>query len=171
MNRNRELARIHCLAKEIGLDDTTYRDVLWAVARVKSAADLDEYGRRKLIAHLSSRRSTPSRPRPHPGPLPGGEGIGKTKARGAFGRPPNSLATRPLLKKIEAQLGDHYPQWEKAQANELRRYRKDVLEFCSDSELAGVIAALWRDAHRHPEKSHANRDFRTRCAERARHKR
>jgi hypothetical protein len=53
--RNAELAQIHVAKKQLGLDDETYRAVLWAVARVKSAKDLDWTGRKTLLAHFKSR--------------------------------------------------------------------------------------------------------------------
>jgi len=52
--RRSELAKIHLAKKDLCLDDDTYRDVLWAVCRAKSAADLDSQGRFKLIAHFKS---------------------------------------------------------------------------------------------------------------------
>lgn len=56
--RTRELALIHIGAQQLGLrqsgDDSAYRQMLWAVARVKSAADLDEAGRQRIIDHLRS---------------------------------------------------------------------------------------------------------------------
>jgi hypothetical protein len=62
--RRRELARIHCLKAEVGLDDGTYRDMLWTVARVRSAADLDFAGRQRVIAHLEAcrRAGSPAAP-------------------------------------------------------------------------------------------------------------
>lgn len=57
--RNKELALIHIGAQEIGLrsadDDSAYRDMLWTVARVRSAADLDTAGREKVIEHLKAK--------------------------------------------------------------------------------------------------------------------
>jgi len=50
--RRAELGKIHMAKKALGLDDDTYRDVLWAVCRVRSSADLDSQGRFKLIAHF-----------------------------------------------------------------------------------------------------------------------
>jgi phage gp16-like protein len=56
--RSIELAKIHIGAKEQGLieefDDSAYRDMLWSVARVRSAKDLDATGRRQVIQHLTS---------------------------------------------------------------------------------------------------------------------
>lgn len=53
--RAAELARIHIAAKELGLDRDTYEDMLWTLCRVRSAADLDEHGRRLVLDHLRAR--------------------------------------------------------------------------------------------------------------------
>lgn len=64
--RNRELAMIHIAAQQLDMDDSTYRDMLWSVGRVRSAKDLDQGGRDAVLAHLrgcgwkdSSRRPSP----------------------------------------------------------------------------------------------------------------
>lgn len=65
--RRIELAQIHMAAAELGMDtadqnpESAYRSMLWTCARVRSAADLDFAGRRKVIQHLKSRGWTPSR--------------------------------------------------------------------------------------------------------------
>lgn len=41
-HRRADLAQIHIAIKDLGLDDDTYRAILWTVARVKSAADARE---------------------------------------------------------------------------------------------------------------------------------
>lgn len=53
--RRRDLAVIHLAAKQLGLDDETYRAMLWTVARVRSAADLDFAGRAKVLTHMQGR--------------------------------------------------------------------------------------------------------------------
>jgi phage gp16-like protein len=53
--RNREIARIKVLSKELGLDDAAYRIVLWEKCKAESAAHLDEAGRRTMIDHLVQR--------------------------------------------------------------------------------------------------------------------
>lgn len=54
--RNIELAKIHIAAQQLGLtqpgDDSVYRDMLWSVARVRSAKDLDAGGRQAVLKHL-----------------------------------------------------------------------------------------------------------------------
>ncbi len=53
--RLRELARIHILRDQAALDDVAYRATIWAIGRVRSAADLDAYQRRRLIRNLANR--------------------------------------------------------------------------------------------------------------------
>jgi phage gp16-like protein len=54
--RSTELAKIHIGAEQIGLrrhgDDSAYRDMLWSIARVRSAKDLDAGGRQAVLKHL-----------------------------------------------------------------------------------------------------------------------
>ncbi|MGQ0621340.1 MAG: gp16 family protein [Panacagrimonas sp.] len=52
--RNRELAKIHILKAQLGLDDDQYRTMLHVVARVESSKDLDTHGRRQVIEHLEA---------------------------------------------------------------------------------------------------------------------
>lgn len=67
--RNGELAMIHIAAQQLGMDDSTYRDMLWSIARVRSAKDLDQAGREQVLRHLSAvgwkdpRQATGQRPR------------------------------------------------------------------------------------------------------------
>ena len=66
--RKIELAKIHMAAAFLNLiqkgDDSLYRDMLWSVARVRSAKDLDDAGRAKVLAHLRSNGWTDSKPQP-----------------------------------------------------------------------------------------------------------
>ena len=65
--RRIELAQIHMAAEHLGMDtadknpDSDYRSMLWTCARVRSAADLDFAGRRKVIEHLKSRGWKPTK--------------------------------------------------------------------------------------------------------------
>lgn len=52
--RNRELAQIHIARQQLGMDDETYRGVLWTVARVKSSAELDWPGRKRVLDHMKA---------------------------------------------------------------------------------------------------------------------
>lgn len=48
----RTLAAIHIAKKDRGLDDDTYRDLLQRIAGVRSAADLDQAGARRVMAEF-----------------------------------------------------------------------------------------------------------------------
>lgn len=61
--RNAELAQIHIARAQLGLDEDTYRAVLWTVARVRSARDLDWTGRKTLLEHFKSRGWRPAPPK------------------------------------------------------------------------------------------------------------
>jgi phage gp16-like protein len=50
--RKRDLAAIHIAKAGLGWDDGFYRDILWTVCRVKSSAELDFTGRKRLLEHL-----------------------------------------------------------------------------------------------------------------------
>jgi len=56
--RSMDLAKIHIAAEQLGLrrpgDDSTYRDMLWSIGRVRSAKDLDAGGREAVLRHLRS---------------------------------------------------------------------------------------------------------------------
>lgn len=134
-NRSRELARIHILAAELGLDRASYEAILWTVARVESAAALDEAGRRKVVAHLVRLRGESPRPE---------------------GTAPRTLSERPLLRKIGAQLSDAGRSWAYAAALAGRITHKERLEFCSDAELGKIVAALAIDQKRRRARGKAS---------------
>ncbi|MEN6559775.1 MAG: phage protein GemA/Gp16 family protein [Acidobacteriota bacterium] len=48
----KKLALIHVVKKELGLADRDYRRILWLIAGVRSARDLDEAGFRKLMRYF-----------------------------------------------------------------------------------------------------------------------
>lgn len=52
--RRRDLATIHVAKKQLAMDDDTYRAMLWSIARVKSAGDLDHAGRARVLEHLKA---------------------------------------------------------------------------------------------------------------------
>jgi len=52
--RRSELGKIHIGAEQLFDDDSDYRDMLQAVAGARSAADLDEAGRRTVTEHLKA---------------------------------------------------------------------------------------------------------------------
>ncbi|MGQ0530010.1 MAG: phage protein GemA/Gp16 family protein [Panacagrimonas sp.] len=127
--RNRELARIHVLKKDLRLDDDQYRTLLWTVARVESSRDLDTHGRQQVIQHMEAHAK---------------------RAKKSYPARPNNVDThkRAELTKIEALLTDAGKPWSYAEGI-MRRItfnRKQRLEWCDESELMKIIAALERNA-------------------------
>lgn len=62
--RNAELAQIHIAKAQLGLDEDTYRAVLWAIqAGCTSAKDLDWTGRKKLLEHFRAKGWKPAPPK------------------------------------------------------------------------------------------------------------
>jgi phage gp16-like protein len=53
--RNNHLAQIHIGKKELGMDDDTYRSMLFMIGRVHSSKDLDYYGRIAVLNHMKAR--------------------------------------------------------------------------------------------------------------------
>lgn len=123
---HRGLARIHCLAKELGLDRDQYEAVLWTVGRVHSSKELDAHGRKLVIDHLQSHVNA------------------RTRRASLYPSRPHNADTekRAELKKIEALLADADKPWAYALGIAERMYGKERLEFCSNAQLAGVISAL-----------------------------
>lgn len=134
--RNRELARIHMLANQLGLARDQYEAVLWTQqAGCESAADLDEHGRRRVIEQLE--RQIADR-------------------RSVEGTPPRNM-DRPMMRKIRAQLAEAGLPWAYA-AGVARKTcgGKTNLDWCSDEELRRVVAALALSAkRRHDRGGHA----------------
>ncbi|MGB0218338.1 MAG: phage protein GemA/Gp16 family protein [Sinimarinibacterium flocculans] len=125
--RKRDIQRIHILKSQLGLDDETYRGVLWAQATVHSSTELDGHGRRLVINHLEALVAKTGRTFPK--------------------RPHNvSAKNRGELKKIEALLTDAGKPWAYAEAMARHMYRKQRIAFCAPHELAGILAALEKAA-------------------------
>jgi phage gp16-like protein len=126
-DRRTDLAKIHLAKKQLGLDDDAYRDMLWVAARVRSASELDEYGRRSVIEHLRK--------------------CGATFRRAKRPRPAADRA--PLLGKIYAMLGDRPAGY--AEGILKRMYGEAAparLEWASQEQLRKVVAALNYDKRR-----------------------
>ena len=129
--RKRDLAAIHATVKNLGMDDETYRRMLWSVARVTSAADLDFVGRKNVLDHLRSR---------------GGQFVKPKSATGEWAFIDNaSEATKPLLRKICAVcrsmgVGKAYAEGVARRQHGIERH----LEMMSTSELWMVAGALER---------------------------
>lgn len=134
-HRKRELAMIHIGKQQVGMDDESYRAMLWACGRVHSSKDLDYAGRQKVIEHLKKcgfKVAKPNAGRAHPG------------------RPHNidSDQRGPQLRKIEALLTDAGREWAYADGMARRMFQVDRVALCHEGQLQKIIAALSYDQGR-----------------------
>lgn len=129
--RNRELGRIHLLAKQLGLTRDQYEAVLWTQARVESAADLDAHGRQVVIQHLQAHADRAGIPRAKPRQKPARN---KTE----------------LVSKVRALLMDATPRRDDAYADGMARHMFGVERFTwlEPVQLHKLIAALAIDQRR-----------------------
>ncbi|MDT8428513.1 MAG: regulatory protein GemA [Pseudomonadales bacterium] len=97
--RRAELARIHMGATALGMDTSdpdpgsAYRSMLFTLARVSSARDLDAGGRRAVLEHLRAM------------------GWSGGKRRGSYPGRPHNINSEPMLQKIEAILAELKAPW------------------------------------------------------------
>ena len=61
VRRKKELAKIHVLKTQAGLDDELYREMLFSVTGKRSAALLDAWERKKVCAFLEGKQSSSPR--------------------------------------------------------------------------------------------------------------
>ncbi len=117
--RMAQLAQIHIAKKDLGLDDETYRAMLWTCARVHSSADLDHAGRAKVLDYLKSRGWKQARTKPE---------VANIK--------------KPLIAKIAAMLSEMDLTWAYADGIARQMYKRDKVQWCNPSELRGIVTAL-----------------------------
>lgn len=132
--RTRDLAAIHVGKKALGLDDDTYRAMLFTVARVRSAADLDHAGRRAVLEHMRQR---------------GFERLSNRPAPADHGAKPQVAEDRQaLIDKMEALLAGAGRHWNYARAMAKRMFHVEKLEWATPEQLRKLVAALEYDRRR-----------------------
>lgn len=137
--RDREIKLIHVGRRELGLDDETYRAMLEMVCSVKSSANLDAAGRKKVLDHMKSK----------------GFKV-KSKAGGKVTADPGA---DPQYRKIQAlwsdlaRIGVVRVNTEAAIRVYIKRITGcDAYSFCSSDQVASIIETLkkWRDRVKQP---------------------
>lgn len=125
-SRRRDLAKIHIAKKQLGMDDATYREMLFNITGFRSAADLDSKQRRTVIKHLKAGgyRSRPKSAK--------ASGMGRTTA-------PDRA---PLLSKIGAIIADLGLPWAYADGMAKRMFGVDRVRWLIPDQLHKVTAAL-----------------------------
>jgi phage gp16-like protein len=146
-HRRRELATIHILAKQLGMDPadknpaSEYRSMLWSLGRERSAANLDYAARRRVIDHMVARgaRILPAkRPRAKD---PAWDWVNNA-----------APAKQAMLRKIAVMLKQ--ADREKAYADAVARnmFKVDRIEFCRPDQLHQVVKAFVYDQRRRAER-------------------
>lgn len=128
--QRKDIQLIHIAKQQLGMEDETYRDMLWSVARVKSSTSLDYAGRKKVLDHMKA--------------------CGFKPLNKNAGKPANVKADlAPLMGKIGALLADMKLPWAYLTASRdgtpcmLKRIAGvDKLEWASAEQLQALVAAL-----------------------------
>lgn len=140
--RKSDLARIHMAKKDLGLDDDTYRDILFTVARVRSSAELDFTGRKRLIEHFRKCGWTGNS-----GNQAAKPGAAPRRARPK--RPTPAADVAVMCRKVRAQLislgrlPDTY-----ADGIARQMFQVDFYEWLKPDQLHALVAALAKEQER-----------------------
>lgn len=125
--RARELAQIHIARTQLGMDNETYRDVLWTVARVRSAADLDWSGRKRVLDHMKAC------------------GFKVQPKKLATAHKPLAMTKEAIEAKISVQLKELEQNWPYAYGVGRRIFPQvSRFEFLTPEQLGDVSSALER---------------------------
>ena len=125
--RNSELAQIHIAQAQLGMDDDTYRNVLWTVARVRSSKDLDWSGRKRVLDHMKAC------------------GFKVRPKRLPTAHKPLAMTKEAIEAKIATQLKDLGQNWPYAYGVARRIFPQVArFEFLKPEQLGEVSSALER---------------------------
>lgn len=123
--QKREIQIIKIAQKQLGMDDDTYRAMLWAVARVKSSTELDFAGRKKVLDHLQSCGFKRTKPQPR-----------------ALADDPQSKKMRALWLELHAAGKVRNPSETALAAFVKRQTGRDALQWLTAREASNVIEEL-----------------------------
>lgn len=140
------LAKIHIAKKDLALDDSTYRAMLWQITGKDSASKMVISELEKVIAEFGNRGWKPQ---------PKLTAKGKPK----HGKKPSVSDDKPnrqaIMDKIEAILTDMGLHWNYAHAIARGMHQKEKLDFCTDIELQKVMQGLAVYQNRQKKKDKA----------------
>lgn len=127
--RNNDLAMIHIAKKDLGLDDDTYRSMLWTCARVHSSKDLDYAGRIAVLQHLKARGWKQKSP-------------AKAKQKAPLAREPQQKMIRGLWLELHL-IGRVLDPSEQAISRFIKNQTKiDRIEWLSSTQASRLIEQL-----------------------------
>lgn len=131
------MAKVHIGKKDLGLDDDTYRDVLWRVTGKRSCSDMSIAQLQDVVKDMESSGFKP-------------------KATPKHGKKPDVIKRRKnLMSKIEAILADMGLHWNYAHGMADKMFQIKRLQFLSDNQLYKVTQALSVHQRREAKKAAA----------------
>lgn len=116
---------VHIGKNKLGLDDGTYREMLYQVTGKSSSKDCTAATLRKVVDQMEQHGFKVTPAKKH-----------QTK------KPDAAAAKKALVDKIEALLTDGAKPWEYAESMAKHMYKVDALTFCNTRQLRGIITAL-----------------------------
>lgn len=122
---------VHIGKNKLGLDDGTYRDMLWQATGKRSSKDCTVAALKKMIGAMETKGFVITPAKKH-----------QTK------KPDAAKSKQALIDKIEALLTDGGYPWEYAEAMAKHMYKVDALTFCDAKQLRGIITALTKQAQK-----------------------
>ena len=132
------MAKIHIAKKDLGLDDGTYRDVLWRVTGKRSCKDMTIAQLQDVVKDMEKSGFKP-------------------KAVPKHGKKPAVVGRRaPLMDKIEAMLADMSLHWNYAHGMADSMFKIKRLQWLNDSQLYKLTQALSVHQQREAKKAAAN---------------
>lgn len=144
--RLRVLRAIHAMAKELLLEEDTYRCL---VARVSAQHGTEQHSAGRctptqlnaIATELRRIAGKPARTQQWAG-----------RPREGQGRVRNDQTLAPQIAKVEALLADAGREWAYAHSVSRRICKVERIEWCNQQQLAKVIAALQIDANRRSKR-------------------
>lgn len=125
-SRRCDLAKIHIAKKQLGMCDDTYREMLYNLAGVLSAAQLDKKGRDKILKHLEHC---------------GFRSYHKSAKKSGMDKPA-PIERAAMLSKIGAILADIDKPWSYADGIAKRAYHVDKVRWLQPDQLIKVMQML-----------------------------
>jgi phage gp16-like protein len=132
-DRRIQLGRIHQAAKQLGMDDATYRALLERVTGKRSSGAMTHAERNAVLqelARLGFKRSD------------------ATARRRVFAGRPKNVKDVPMLRKVEALLADGKKPWSYAHALASKMFHVEKVEWLRTDQLHKLVSALQIDANR-----------------------
>lgn len=123
--KRRDIQIIHIAKQQLGMDEETYRAMLWTVARAKSSTELDFAGRKKVFEYLESR------------------GFKRTKPQTRkLADDPQSKMIRALWLQLHAAGKVRNPSESALAAFAKRQTGRDALQWLNAKEASALIEEL-----------------------------